>query len=193
MTPRSYGAIVMPQMFSICFFPFYAGLPTEMGMAVNSLQITAKTASRGSGRPFVKGQSGNPAGRPKGAKNRKTLMAELLLEGEADNLARKAVELALAGNEAALRLCLDRLIAPRRERSVRFTLPPLESAGDIAAVMIAVTEAVADGTLSPGEALALSQTVDTFLRAIDTRDFEARLKRLEESDATPLSRGATDP
>ena len=152
-------------------------------MAVNSLQITAKAASRGSGRPFLKGQSGNPAGRPRGSKNRKTLIAELLLEGEADRLARKAVDLALGGSEAALRLCLDRLIAPRRERSVRFQLPPLEDAGDIAAAMIAVTEAVADGTLTPGEASALSQTVDTFLRAIDARDFEARLKRLEAADA----------
>jgi hypothetical protein len=106
-----------------------------------------------------------------------------LLEGEADRLARKAVDLALGGSEAALRLCLDRLIAPRRERSVRFQLPPLDDAGDIAAAMIAVTEAVADGTLTPGEASALSQTIDTFLRAIDARDFEARLKRLEAADA----------
>ena len=152
-------------------------------MPVDSLQITAETAGRPRGRRFVKGQSGNPAGRRKGSKNRKTLLAELLLEGEADNLTRKAVDLALAGNEAALRLCLDRLIEPRRERSVRFALPPLESAGDIAAAMIAVTEAVADGTLSPGEAFALSQTVETFLRAIEARDFEARLERLEASDA----------
>jgi hypothetical protein len=152
-------------------------------MAADSLQITAKTASRGSGRPFAKGRSGNPAGRRKGSRNRKTLIAELLLEGEADKLTRKAVELALGGSESALRLCLDRLIAPRRERTVRFELPPMQSAGDIAGAMIAVTEAVADGTLSPGEACALSQTVDTFLRAIDARDFEVRLKRLEETRA----------
>jgi hypothetical protein len=153
-------------------------------MSVDSLQITEKTRQPGGGpHRFKKGQSGNPAGRSKGSKNRKTVIAELLLEGEADRLARKAVDLALAGNEAALRLCLDRLIAPRRERMVRFQLPPLQKAGDIAAAMIAVTEAVADGTLSPGEASALSQTVDTFLRAIDARDFEARLERLEAADA----------
>jgi hypothetical protein len=153
-------------------------------MSVDSLQITEKTREPGTGpHRFRKGQSGNPAGRRKGSKNRKTVMAELLLEGEADNLTRKAVELALGGSEAALRLCLDRLIAPRRERSVNFELPPLKAAGDIAAAMIAVTEAVADGTLTPGEAYALSQTVDTFLRAIDARDFEQRLKQLEEADA----------
>ena len=153
-------------------------------MSVDSLQITGKTERRGGGpRRFQKGRSGNPAGRPRGSQNRKTLMAELLLQGEADALARKAIELALGGSETALRLCLDRLIAPRRERMVPFRLPPIEGAGDIAAAMAAVTGAVADGTLTPGEAFALSQTVDTFLRAIDARDFERRLKHLDEVDA----------
>ena len=149
-------------------------------MAADSLQITARTASRGAGRPFNKGRSGNPKGRPKGLKNRKTLIAELLLDGEAENLARKAVELALGGSEAALRLCLDRLIAPRREPRAPFALPPIRGAQDIVRAMRAITGAVADGTLSPGEAFALAQTVDTFLRAIDASLVERRLQRLEE-------------
>ena len=60
----------------------------ERGMAADFLQITAKAARRGAGRPFKKGESGNPAGRRRGSRNRKTLIAELLLEGEADALAR---------------------------------------------------------------------------------------------------------
>ena len=153
-------------------------------MSVDSLQITEKTELRGGGpRKFRKGKSGNPQGRPKGSKNRKTLMAELLLEGESEALARKAIELALGGSESALRLCLDRLIAPRREPRVAFALPPIEGSEDIVSAMAAVTGAVADGTLSPGEAYALAQTVDTFLRAIDARDFERRLKQLEAADA----------
>src|SRR5260370_23883488 len=155
----------------------------ERGMDGDFLKITAKAARRGAGGRFKKGESGNPAGRRQGSRNRKTLIAELLLEGEADALARKAVDLALGGNEAALRLCLARLIAPRRERTVPFEMPPIDSAGDIARALKAVTAAVADGTLSPGEALTFSQTVDTFLRAIDARDFEARLKKLEATDA----------
>lgn len=43
---------------------------------------------RGSGRQFEEGQSGNPAGRPKGARNRTTLAMQALLEGEADALTR---------------------------------------------------------------------------------------------------------
>ena len=56
---------------------------------------TAKTAKRARGRPFPKGQSSNPAGRPRGSSNRATRAAELLLDGEATALTRKAVELAL--------------------------------------------------------------------------------------------------
>jgi hypothetical protein len=96
-----------------------------------SLQKTAKTAKKGRGRPFPKGQSGNPAGRPRGSSNRATRAAELLLDGEATALTRKAVELALAGDQAALRLCLDRTVAPRRERAVELALPPICSAAPL--------------------------------------------------------------
>ena len=56
------------------------------------------------GRPFVKGQSGNPKGKPKGVRNRLTLAAEALLDGEAETITRKAVELAKDGDMTAIRL-----------------------------------------------------------------------------------------
>jgi hypothetical protein len=66
---------------------------------------------------FAKRRSGNPAGRPRGSSNRATRAAEMSLDGEATALTRKAVELRLTGDQAALRLCLDRTVAPRRERA----------------------------------------------------------------------------
>jgi hypothetical protein len=142
-----------------------------------SLQKTAKTASRG--RPFPKGQSGNPAGRPRGSTNRATRAAELLLDGEAAALTRKAVEMALAGDQAALRLCLDRTVAPRRERAVELALPPIHNAADILGAVKVVAGAVGRGAITPGEGFALSQMIETFLRAIDASDFESRLQDLE--------------
>jgi hypothetical protein len=84
---------------------------------------------------FAEGQSGNPAGRPRGSSNRATRAGELLLDGEATALTREAVGLVLAGDQAALRLCLDRTIAPRRERTVELALPPIRSADDILAAI----------------------------------------------------------
>jgi len=95
-------------------------------------------------------------------------------------LTRKAVELALGGDPTALRLCLDRLIAPHRERLVAFALPPMRKPADLAAAMEAITAAVARGTLAPAEAAELAKVVDTFANAIETRDFDSRLRALEE-------------
>jgi hypothetical protein len=148
-----------------------------------SLQKTAKTAKRARGRPFPKGQSGNPAGRPRGSSNRATRAAEMLLDGEAAALTRKAVELALAGDQAALRLCLDRTVAPRRERAVELALPPIRGADDILAAIKVVSGAVGRGAITPGEGFTLSQMIETFLRAIDASDFEGRLRELEEDQA----------
>ncbi len=72
------------------------------------------------GRPFA---PGNP-GKPKGTRNRSTLAAEALLEGEAAALTRKAVDIAKGGDVAALGLCIERLVPPREDRPVRFSLPP---------------------------------------------------------------------
>src|SRR5690349_7789541 len=123
------------------------------------------------GRPFERGQSANPVGRRAGSRNKKTLAAMALLEGEAEGLARKAVELAMLGDPMALRLCLERLLPPCRERAVKFALPPIESAADIAAAMKAVTAALAEGVITPGEAGRIADTIDTFIRAIETSDF----------------------
>src|SRR4051794_16069286 len=101
--------------------------------------------------PFAKGESGNRAGLPRGARHKATLAAEALLDGESEGLTRKAIEAALGGDMAALRLCLDRIVPPRRERPVPFRIPPLKSAEDAAVAMAAITEAVAAGGLLLGE------------------------------------------
>ena len=68
----------------------------------------------------------------------------------------------------ALRLCLDRILPPCRERTIKFDLPSIESGADIAAAMKAVTAALAGGIITPGEAEAIARLVDTFIQAIET-------------------------
>src|SRR5215813_5064816 len=113
-------------------------------MTESSRNNASETRGRGPGKPF---QPGNP-GRPLGARHKATLAAEALLDGEAEGLTRKAIEAALGGDMAALRICLDRILPPRKERPVNFKVPALKSAEDAATAMAAITEAVAAGELA---------------------------------------------
>lgn len=134
----------------------------------------------GKGRPFGADNQGNPAGRPKGARNRATLAMEVLLEGEAEALTRKAIELALGGDGPALRLCMDRLIPVRKDRPVQFELPPIETTSDLPKATHALLQAVAAGDLTPSEAADVGRAVDAHVKAIETTDIHERLARLEE-------------
>jgi hypothetical protein len=145
-------------------------------MADNFMEKQQKTA----GRPFEKGRSGNPAGRPRGSRNRATRAMQRALEGDAQALTRKAVELALDGNTTALRLCLDRLLAPRRDRPAPLKFPPVEDAGGLAGAMAAIVGAAGKGEISSKEAGGWARLVDIFLKALETHDFEQRLDALEK-------------
>lgn len=131
---------------------------------------------------FKPGQSGNPAGKPKGARHKATLAAEALLDGEAERLTRKAVEVAMTGDVTALRLCLERIVPPRRDRPVLFKLPPLTTAADAPKALAAVTAAVAAGDLTPTEAGDLSALVERFVKVLEATDFEQRLAALEAAN-----------
>ena len=125
---------------------------------------------------FARGRSGNPAGRPRGCRDHVNRAARLLLAGEAEALTRKAVELALAGDPTALRLCLERIVGPYRERAVEFTMPPIGSAADLAGAMAAVAGATAQGAVTPREAMQLGHVFEAYVRAIEATEFERRLR-----------------
>ena len=148
-----------------------------------ALQRKSKGKPRGLGRPFMKGLSGNPAGKRPGTRNRGTIIAEEMLDCETRPLLRGAIDDAKGGDGVMTRFCIGRIIPPRRERPVRFDLPPIKSAADLSAAMEAITAAVAQGELTTGEAWEISQIIDTFIRAIDAADFERRLQRLEAGHA----------
>ncbi|HEV3159671.1 MAG TPA: DUF5681 domain-containing protein [Xanthobacteraceae bacterium] len=139
-----------------------------------------KTASKQRGRPFPKGRSGNPKGRPVGARNAATVIAEQLLDGEAEEIIRKIIKKAKQGDMTALRLCLDRIVPPRRDRPVHFTIPVLNSANDASEAMAAITTAVACGELTPIEAAELSNVIETYVKTIEATEIERRLRVLEQ-------------
>lgn len=140
------------------------------------------TPKKQRGRPFEKGRSGNQEGRPAGTLNKATRAAQALLDGEAEALTRKAVEMALAGNPVALRLCLERLVPPRKERPVDVNLPAVGSVADLAQVTAALIDAAARGELTPGEAQALGGLVEAHRKAMETVELERRICALEAKE-----------
>ena len=136
---------------------------------------------------FQPGKSGNPAGKARGTRSRVTLAAEALLEGETEALTRKAIELALAGDIMALRLCLDRIMPARRGGRVCFHLPGLNTSADLPRALAVVLGKIADGTLSPEEGASVASLLEAQRRAIELTEIEARLRALEERAADEVS------
>ena len=151
-------------------------------MAVDSLQ---KQQNGPRGRPFQKGQSGNPAGRPPGSRNRTALAAETLLEGEAQALTRRAIDLALEGDTTALRLCLERILPQRKSRAVTFAVPRIDRVEDLAGAIGSIFQEVAGGRLRLDEGAALVGMLESKRRAMETIDLEKRLRALESPGIAP--------
>jgi hypothetical protein len=122
---------------------------------------------------------GNP-GKPKGTRHKATRAALALLDGEAEALTRKAVDMALAGDGAALRLCLERIAPPRRDAPVTFDMPPMHSAADAAKAAGAVLGAVADGELTPAEGAHIMALIETYRKTPETCELETRVSVLEK-------------
>ncbi len=134
-----------------------------------------KNAPNARGRPFA---PGNP-GKPKGTRHRATVAAESLLDGEAEALTRKAVELALAGDVTAMRLCLERIVPPRKDRPIKFRAPIIATASDVPAALAALIQAVAKGDLTPGEGADMAALIDRFRAAYELEALECRIAALE--------------
>lgn len=121
---------------------------------------------------------GSP-GKPPGSRHRATQAVQALLEGEAEALTRKAVERALEGDTAALRLCLERIAPARKHTPVTFPLPAMTSAADAAAAAGAILGAVAAGDLTPAEGAHVMALVETYRRTLETTEMEGRIAALE--------------
>jgi len=126
---------------------------------------------------YKKGQSGNPVGRPRGIKDKRTSIRELL-KPHAKDLIDKAVSLALDGNTIALRLCLDRLIPPLKQRDEPITLKLTGTT--LTENGLSVINALSKGEITPSEANSFLQAIVAQTRITEMDEIEARLTKLEK-------------
>jgi uncharacterized protein DUF5681 len=129
---------------------------------------------------YKRGQSGNPAGRPKGITDKRTALRELL-EPHAAELVQVAVQRALDGDSTALKLCLDRLMAPLRARGASISLGHLgESMEEMGRAVMA---RLASGELTPDEAGSVMASIASLARVKEIDDLERRVATLEMRNA----------
>lgn len=129
---------------------------------------------------FKKGVSGNSRGRPKGARDKRIELRKLF-EPHAPALIKKAVEMALAGDTTAMRLCLDRIVAPKKDDPI--TLPELRDKPTLSAKAQLVLDFVSDGEITPGEADGVMKTITGLLKVREFDEIEKRVAELEKRNS----------
>jgi len=137
---------------------------------------------------FKPGQSGNPAGKPKGARHKATMLAERLMQDDAENIVNAVLTAARDGDMTAARIVLDRIAPARKGRPVEFELPAIEELGDLVPTIEAVVSAMATGELTPDEASAVAAVIDVKRRTMETVDIERRIAALEQREPDKKSR-----
>jgi hypothetical protein len=134
---------------------------------------------------FQPGQSGNPAGRPPGALNKKTLAARALLEERAEEIVTNLMDRAMEGHGTAMRLCFDRLVPKGLDRPVAIELPVVKTPEDAELALTVVLDELAAGKLTISEASALITVIDRMLRLAERmwKYQQARLEAAGDQDA----------
>jgi hypothetical protein len=115
--------------------------------------------------PFQPGQSGNPAGRPRGARNKATVLIEALVESDGYALVHQLMDQAKAGNIRILARLMDFILPKRKGAPIEIDLPPLEKASNAPVAIASVISAVGAGDLTPEEGLLLTRMIEAFMRA----------------------------
>lgn len=118
-------------------------------------------------------------GRPEGSRNKATIAAQELMDGEAEALTKKAIELAKGGDMAALRLCLDRIVPPRKDRPISLDIGQVKDITDMTHLTGAIVEAVADSAMTPSEGQAFAGILETHRKIVELADIEQRVRALE--------------
>lgn len=128
---------------------------------------------------FRKGSSGNPLGRPKGVRNKATLIVEALFDSEVEIICRKAIEEAKKGNLHAIKIILDRILPAKKDSPIYIPLPSINTPSDILDATQRIIFSVGYGEITPSEGEAFFRLIDIHVKTIELYEFEQRLKVLE--------------
>ena len=132
---------------------------------------------------FTKGVSGNPAGRPKGIKDKRHRYAESI-DAMIPQVLESVYQKALAGDMTAAKMLLDRTLPNKRPEQERVEI---EHSGNIASDAQNVLRSVLDGEVSPGVGASLLSAMTSVLKAIEVEELAKRIEALESNKNEPAN------
>ncbi len=140
---------------------------------------SVKIIKKGSGK-FPPGTSGNLLGRPKGSRNKTTLVAQALFDGDVEKIYQVVRKLAIEEEYwPALKASLDRILPPAKSTPLAFQMPPLETLDDLVVGHLEVIDALSRGDITPEDARALENLLDGTRRILASADLADRVAALE--------------
>lgn len=128
---------------------------------------------------FVKGQSGNPKGKPKGVRHTATQISYALFEGNLEEVLATVLERAKGGDMAACRMIIDKVLPNTKDRAIDLDLPLINNLSGVGDAQAIILRAVATGNITPNEGERIAAIVEARRRSIETIDLEARISHLE--------------
>ena len=160
---------------------FYEQAPHEEPEPEEASALPPRGLPRG--KPFPKGTSGNPFGRVPGSRNNATRLAQALFDARAAAVSDRAIELALEGNGAALKFCLERILPRQREAAVMVDLPPLDTIKDCSDAIATVIATATAGEITLRDAQTLIAMIESHCDTIATQEFDRRITAVEQAAA----------
>jgi hypothetical protein len=123
-------------------------------------------------------QPGNP-GRPKGARNKATVLAERLLSADIRDVVGSVIKAAKDGDMIAAKLCLERILPPLKTRRLNFPMPPIATVADVHEALKGLWAAVSSGAVTPDEAAMLGKLLEQHAAVLEVSELEKRIEALE--------------
>ena len=128
---------------------------------------------------FVKGQSGNPKGKPRGVRHATTQISYALMEGNLEAVLATVIERAKSGDMTACRMIVDKVLPNTKDRPIALDLPSINDLRGVGRAQAEILQAVATGDITPNEGEKIASIIEARRRSIETIDLEARISRLE--------------
>lgn len=127
---------------------------------------------------FKKGTSGNPAGRPRGVPDKRSIYRQALHE-KAPDIIGVLIEKALEGDPTALRICTDKILPSLKSGDAPVNI---QLNGRLSEQGQQVLDAVGAGELSPGEATSVMGTLQAQARLVESDEIIERVEKLEQAN-----------